>query len=400
MIFQKIEMKKQIIQKLEQILTIVIEKDIVSHNFLGGDLGALLFIYHYYLYSKNKELIFIIQNKLLKLIESEIDSNFSFCSGLAGFSWLINYLKKGGLIDGSINSFLKETDSYLNISMKHFIKDGNYDYLHGAGGIAWYFLYRIPNNNSTKNLKEFIDELYFLHKKDDGNGIKWESILDIKSGKKGYNISLSHGMASIIVILSKLYQKKIETEKTFKLLQGAVNYLLQQKLCSNKYISIYPNFAIESIKKLHSSRLAWCYGDLGIGISLWHAFQATNNILWKNEALETLLHSAKRKDLNENMLKDAGLCHGTSGIAHIFNRMYYNTKILEFKKAGDYWVSQTLKMAKFDDGYAGFKAWRTKESGGSQPQIGILEGISGIGLSLLSSIYKNRLEWDECLLLS
>ena len=108
----------------------------------------------------------------------------------------------------------------------------------------------------------------------------------------------------------------------------------------------------------------------------------------------------ERKSLEENNVVDAGLCHGTAGIGHVFYRMWWNTKMPEFKKAANYWFEQTLKMAKFEDGLAGFKAWHTPEYGGWVNTYGILEGIAGIGLALLSYYHEIEPTWDECLLLS
>ena len=112
------------------------------------------------------------------------------------------------------------------------------------------------------------------------------------------------------------------------------------------------------------------------------------------------LHASKRRDLKENFVLDAGLCHGTAGIAHIFNRMFINTGVTDFKEASDYWFEETLKMATFEDGLAGYKVWRTKEMGGWTNEYGFLEGIAGIGLAMISTISNINPDWDECLLLS
>ena len=80
--------------------------------------------------------------------------------------------------------------------------------------------------------------------------------------------------------------------------------------------------------------------------------------------------------------------------------MYFNTNIPEFNDAANYWIEKTLKFAKFKDGFAGYKAWYPESKGGSKPVISLLEGISGIGLALLSNITEEESVWDECLLLS
>lgn len=88
-------------------------------------------------------------------------------------------------------------------------------------------------------------------------------------------------------------------------------------------------------------------------------------------------------------------------IGHIFYRAWWNTKIPEFKDAADYWFEQTLKMAFFEDGLAGFKAFEMPDQKPTWVnKYGLLEGIAGIGLAMLT--YDNKMEpvWDECLLLS
>lgn len=138
---------------------------------------------------------------------------------------------------------------------------------------------------------------------------------------------------------------------------------------------------------------------------LWR-FRYCNGVVihneeWKNRALEVLLYAAeKRRNLEENSVRDAGLCHGTAGIAHIFYRTWWNTGVLEFKQAADYWFDKTLEMAKFPNGIAGYKTWKGLEYGGWQNDYCLLDGVAGIGLALMSYYTETEPSWDECLLLS
>lgn len=71
----------------------------------------------------------------------------------------------------------------------------------------------------------------------------------------------------------------------------------------------------------------------------------------------------------------------------------------ECKEAAEYWIEKTLEMARFEDGAAGYKTWHGNDNG-FEKEYGLLEGISGIGLVLLSYISDTEPVWDECLLLS
>jgi hypothetical protein len=58
--------------------------------------------------------------------------------------------------------------------------------------------------------------------------------------------------------------------------------------------------------------------------------------------------------------------------------MYLNTHIQEFYETVEYWMNVTMFMAKYDDGLAGFKSWRTYEYGGPEKTENLLEGVAGI----------------------
>ncbi|NOQ26720.1 MAG: hypothetical protein GQ564_15275 [Bacteroidales bacterium] len=369
-------------------------------DIMGGKAGEILFWAHYSLYKKDE----VILNKVTAILSEvfeEIEKGFNyptFAGGVAGIGWIVEYLVENDFINADTNEIIGSLDDFLYPLMLNFIREGNYDYLHGALGIGLYFLKRQTNKSSLKYLLDLVNELDKIAIKDD-SGVRWLSELDRNKNTKGFNLSLSHGMSSIIAFLSKLYSAGIAEEKVIKLLNGAVKYLLSQQLNILKHKSNFPNWVCSEEPATHS-RLAWCYGDLGIGMALWQAGNNTKNELWKEKAIEILLHSTKRRDLKENSVVDAGLCHGAAGIAHIYNRMYRLTKINAFKESAEYWFNQTLEMAIHKDSISGFKAYRIEKHGGSYEDFGFLEGIAGIGLTLISAVSDIEPKWDECLLLS
>ena len=393
-------------QKIIDILNTVSKTDSnLDMGLLGGKMGLSLSLLTYPIHSNkqkfNEQGLKIIET-VFKEIEQSENYIFSFCNGLAGIGWTFEYLEQKKIITWDTNILLEDFDSALSNVLEFEMKKGNYDFLHGALGIVLYFISRMQKKeNLLPILQKFIVQLDELGEKSSSGSMKWISEIDSEKQKRGYNISLSHGISSIAVILSKLYAiKGIDREVVSNLLQGCVNYILEQEIDKNKYGSCFPSFALESTELLHGSRLAWCYGDLGIAMALWQAGVALQNETWKNKAMEVLLFAAeKRKDLEKNFVIDAGLCHGAAGIGHIFYRTWWNTRLPEFKKAADYWFEQTLKMAKFDDGLAGYKAWLPHVKKWVNVH-GLLEGIAGIGLALMTYYYEIEPAWDECLLLS
>ena len=205
-------------------------------------------------------------------------------------------------------------------------------------------------------------------------------------------------MSSIVVILSKMFTLYPHGVDVMNMLLNTLKYIFQQQL-HQPTVSYFPSYSLESEEGSRASRLGWCYGDLGIAQAILQAAKTLRSIDYENEALKILLYNCNRRDLKENHVLDAGLCHGASGISHIFNRLYVNTKMEEFKEASVYWMEKTVEMAQFGDGLAGFKTWQ----GGKKEwenQYSLLEGITGIGLSILSLLNPDLMQWDECLLLS
>lgn len=91
----------------------------------------------------------------------------------------------------------------------------------------------------------------------------------------------------------------------------------------------------------------------------------------------------------------------TLGIIHIYNCICFKiTGIEKFDVISNVWIEKTLKMTKFDDGLARYKAWKSEKYSGWINDYGILEGIAGIGLALIASISDFDPKRDECLLLS
>ncbi len=394
-------MKHRVTNKINEIIAelrgVNIQNDI---GILSGNSGIAMFFLQYYQMSGNDKYFECIQKSVIHAIESINKGNnkFTFCGGITGLLWLVEDLICKKLIDEKDIEFIDELENFLCEKMTQEMANGNYDYLHGSSGIALYF----AKKNRRKDTSDFIEKyIRLLCSKADyfsDGSIAWKSIVNIDKQNVGYNLSLSHGLASIICILSKIFLSGYKTEKVEETIRGCVKYINKNKLKDNSK-SFFPNWITLEDQNTFS-RLAWCYGDLGIAISLYYASKALEDINMENSSLEIFCHAALRRNLQDNHIVDAGICHGTAGISHIFRRMFINTGLSLFTETADYWLDQTLKMAIHNDGLAGFKAYHGEKYGGWVKEYSILEGISGIGLMLISSINDCEPTWDECLLLS
>lgn len=393
-------MENKIQQKLDIIAECILVKIQKQHiesdlGLYNGGFGILLFLHYYSRYSKKNVHVPIIDqytNTLLNLLGSDIHLH-TFCGGLSGILYLFEFLRENRLDHIDIASEEEVINEYLVRLMRRDIQNEYYDFMHGALGVGLYFLKKKTNE---ENIQELIDFLYNTAEKDVVNKIfKWNSVIDEDVDLKGFNISMSHGMSSIVIFLSRAIKNNIKNQRLYELLEGSINYILSQELNIQEYGSFFPHYSKENFPL--KSRLAWCYGDLGIAMALWIAGKTINNQIWMDKSLNIFLQTTTRIGGTDTNVVDAGICHGSVGIAMIYRRMYIETNLNEFIGAANYWIDQTLDHSQFNDGLAGYKTYVLNNW---INDYSLLTGISGIGLSFISYLSDDLQCWDEILLLS
>jgi len=324
----------------------------------------------------------------------------TFCNGFAGVCWATEHLASKNWIEADISSLFEDIEPYLAITSENDFSRYLFDFMHGGLGAGMYFLERSTFPTAQAHLTMMINYLE-QQKITLGEDIYWINNF-MKTGQQDLklelNLGLAHGIPSVLYFLTKCYEKDIEKARCQYLLEGSIQWLIKQKNVI-KSLSLFPATVKENETVGIPSRLAWCYGDLGIASTIWLAGKALKNEEWKKESLRIMLHACERKDLAANNVLDAGICHGAAGVAHFFNRFYWETKMPIFKETAGYWINETLKMATFSDGLAGFKSWQG-DAKQWLSEYGLLEGVTGIGLVLHSYLSDEEPTWDKCLLLS
>ncbi len=369
-----------------------------SYSLLsGGCLGVLFFYSYLYKICFSEKLIYKA-GKILQKIVSDIANEkipFSFCNGFAGTYWALTNLRNESL-DG-FDTLISNDNSLprlFELGLKE-IENNRYDYLHDGLGTCFPALMAVNQKESFRFLEQIVVSLYRIA---EINSLecKWRS-----ASNHRFDLGLAHGIPSIIVILSYIYEIGIQQDLCREMLNKAIRWMLRQKL-SNGLLSRFPNYVSLKDSVMSFSRLGWCYGDLGIARSLWIAGNILSESEWKEEAIHIMRYSSVRRNLKDNLVMDAGLCHGAVGIAHIFNRFFQDTNIDSFKEAAIYWYKVTLGFSRFNNGIGGYKTLTSFKSERKKwttcPDF--LDGTAGIGLALTAAISEVEPKWDRCLLLS
>lgn len=366
----------------------------LNYSLLGGDMGDIIYLYHYSRIESRYEAIAdsLLDKMFLSLHRQPLVA--TYCNGLAGLGAGLLTLQQDEFISG-VDSALGSIDPVISLSLESFIEDNNIDFLHGLIGIGFYLLERINSSKdySASHLSRIVDYLD-KSKITDGAVVKWR--YNAMRLSKPYNISLSHGVSSIAVFLCRLLKSDILSEKynaiIKQMLQGAVQYLLDNRVDADKLGCWFASSSIECDDYPHRSRLAWCYGDLGVATALLEAGNTLNESSVHDIAVKVLLYSAKRRDIKANYVNDFCVCHGSVGIAQIFRSQGIALGLKELLDAADYWEKDTLSRVVMDGQGHNTLLYYDPENGGYRESGGILDGISGAGLYLLGEqTHLNRL---------
>ena len=369
-------------------------------GLFSGKTGSALFFFYYGRFTGSSH-FYNLGDQILEDIFHDINDAGSYATmadGLAGIAWTINHLVFSGFLAKEYLVEIEKLNDYLSGVMINDVRAENYDYLHGGLGIASYLLKGIDQEFNKKRVEEAITILEQIAGKE-GRSFYWYSVIDRNKNISGINLGLSHGLASIIYFLLNAYKQDVLATSVSKMLEGSIQYLLDIRDKSLNTNSTFSNWIADGVAS-GESRLAWCYGDPGIGMALWQAGKFLQNRRWELAAIEILHRSTNRMELEANGIYDASICHGSAGLVQIFNRLFQETGDQKFYRAAIYWLKVTLDLGKYEDGIAGFKYQNPTKPEGWVKSSDFLEGIAGIGLVLISAVSDITPSWDECLMLS
>jgi len=341
----------------------------------------------------------IINSILFDLKDKEIELSLS--KGITGIAWLLCHFKKKNVLKISTSN-LTHLDKLIANASKIEAAKKNIDLFSGIIGSSVYFTERFSSLNTKKNIQDVLNFLIYI-KKEDKKGTRWlDYNLMVRSQspkinehlllpeliyKEDCNLGLAHGIPAVLQVLSLFIKNDINNDKAFILLKNSLKWFLS---IQNKKHPFFNN-TLSGLKKVNA-KLGWCYNDLSISLILINIAIIINDEKLKLNAIK-MAESTTKININEALVDDPFFCHGASGIAHIYNHIYQLTKQTVFFDAAIYWYDQLFIMLN-DLNNNNFS--KTK----SLYPEGLLSGISGVGLVLISSISNQQLSWDKCFLIN
>jgi lantibiotic modifying enzyme len=381
-----------------------------SASLAGGQAGQALFYAYLALHTSDSAAADRAADLLDQAAEALASTPLppSLYSGFPGVAWTMEHLR-GRLFEEEMEEGeedpLQEIDEALLAPLSRSPWPGEYDLIGGLVGLGVYALERLPHPTAAAILEQIVNRLDELAERLD-EGTAWftppERLPDWQREihtRGVYNLGLAHGIPGVVAVLAGAAGAGVAAGRARPLLDSTVRWLLARRYGPEMSSCFGTHYA--PWESPAPSRLAWCYGDPGVAAALLAAARAVGNPEWERQALDVALDATER-DVSTALIRDAGLCHGTAGLGHLFNRMFQTTGEERLAEAARFWFEQALGMRAEGEGIAGFRAWEVNPAGGSswRSDPGFLEGAAGIGLALLGALSTVEPAWDRMLLVS
>jgi lantibiotic modifying enzyme len=402
------------LQSLHEIAAVLQETDKtqlgkIDHEFRGqsfslgsGSAGVSVFLAYLEksgLFPGARQTAFEQMNRAIEAVASQYTMP-SLYGGFTGVGWAAEHVTK--LLAESSEDLNSDLDSAVEQYVRISPWKADYDLISGLVGLGIYCLERGGSPGADRALELIVERLYeTAERSENADTVTWftppELLIPMQTDKYPhgfYNLGVAHGVPGVIALLGRTYSTGIAREKTSWLLDRAIAWLLKQRLPAGANSSFADVISQDSPS--NGCRLAWCYGDAGIAAALLLAARSTGTKSWEAEAL-AMAQCAARRAPETCGVTDACVCHGSAGLAHIFNRIYQATQDELFADTARFWLEQTLQFRQPGKGAAGYMTlgMSEKETVELQPKLGLIQGIAGIGLALLATVSDIEPCWDR-----
>ncbi len=323
----------------------------------------------------------------------------SFYSGFPGIAWAVDLIDRLlGSADADRNSRI---DDAVIALLERYPEQAPYDLIDGLTGLGAYALARWPLPGAVACVAGVVEQLA-KRARHDRDGVFWWTPPSRRGPRLdryqpgGVDLGVAHGIAGVIPFLARAHRLGLVTQTTGPLLDGAVSWLLAH-LVDGPSGPTVPYFVTDGAEP-GPARSAWCYGDPGVAIALLLAARDVGEPAWAARATGLAVRAAARPAAQSGVI-DAGLCHGSSGLEHLFNRMYQLTAEPALAEAARFWAGRTIELCSgpepFQDSAAAANGQPSAFSG-----LGLLEGAAGAALALEAAATAQEPVWDQMLLVS
>ncbi|MEO8699985.1 MAG: lanthionine synthetase C family protein [Kofleriaceae bacterium] len=333
----------------------------------------------------------LLDRALVAVAEHEMDH--TLLRGFTGIGWVANHII-GDPEDDPVEA--------IDEALLALLVEGpplHFDLIQGLVGIGTYALARMPRASAHRILELVVGRLARAAEHT-AAGITWFTSPDAPGGdpiaypRGSYALGFARGVPGVTALVAAAHRHGIAGAT--ELVDGSVAWLLAQQI--DTPAARFPIQIVAGSPPI-TARPAWCFGDIGVALGLAIAAGARDRADWRQIAIETARLSAT-SPLGDHEIHDAGICHGSAGLAHLVNRIYQLTGDGELRRGAVRWYERALAMRRPADGYAGFAPAVAPGVLDASGRAGwsLVFGAAGVSLCLLSAATSLEPAWDQLLL--
>ena len=380
-------------------------KEVEPHPTLGGGTAGLALFFAYLAEATDEDRYADLAIGYLEDMMSEWESRapfLSFYSGMTGSGFVLEHLR-GRLFDDDEPS--EAVAELVEVVLDRPSWRGEYDLINGLVGFGVYGLEMWPRPAGRRCLELVLQHLEARAEETD-DGVTWFTPRELVPKHQWtefpdgyYNLGLAHGVPAVVALLGALRVRGIEPARVRPLLDGTVRWLLRQRTDCEAG-AWFPHATAPGVSS-RRSRLAWCYGDPGVAAALLNGARAAGEAGWQGTARD-LARSCARRSLDGAGVSDAGLCHGSGGLALLFGRFFQAWGDEICAEAAVTWYRHALRIRQPGEGIGGYLSFVGvgPEETRWRPTLGFLEGAAGVGLALLAGVSPVEPAWDRVMMTS
>lgn len=324
-------------------------------------------------------------------------------AGATGLAWVMLHLN--ARVHGRMcHEEVTEIDEFA----QHYVSadgwDGSIDLVTGLTGIGVYALSHPREQVRDKLLAQVMQRLR-ESARSIGDYFAWVTLpafggraMARIAPEGSLNLGMAHGVPGVVAFLASCVRQGGPcSEDARRLLDRSLPWLLDSAVVDAGRAA-YP-YCVEDPTP---ARCAWCYGEPGVSLCLALCADALGSPAHARRAQDLIRYSVQREDRRALQIEDAGLCHGSTGLAHALTRL--RPKV---QPSGDAWIERqalhwydvTLDACDRSEHqntgrdlqFPGHPAWTGE---------GLLDGGVGAGLALVSAATSISPAWDQLLLMS
>ncbi len=332
---------------------------------------------------------------------ADVPLDTSLFRGFTGLAWTLAHL------DAADEDGLEDVDEQLEaLAASGPARPGRgLDLISGLTGVGVYALERLPHRRARDLLARVAVRLTEAAQSAPQGRGWWTPAEHLPPAKRelfphgAWDLGLAHGAAGMLAVLAGAHRAEVLTPAGHDVLMGARTFLEAQ--CMALAANRAPAY-LTPTGPAATTRPAWCYGTPSVALGLFWGARALDDAEGEARALVLARAAAREAQEQETQLEEPGLCHGTAGLAHLFNRLHQASGDAALGEAARYWLQRTLDLHHVGQGVGGFRARGRQPDGrlGWTDEPGLIVGATGVALALLAGASAIEPGWDRTMLFS